>query len=156
VAPHGFVVAFAPFGEAAADRVAQQLERGNAFLDTGVPALGQHALLFGCRVGFADAVAAGRLNLAGESANVAFELHQLVVMIGECLFEALAAQLAPQLRFHTRFWWIRTTSWLPGVSPRCWLYHRRLGTLRHSRPSASFPSVGNNTSTNPASSIVSR
>ena len=57
--------------------------------------LGKNALLFGRRVRFADAVAAGRLNLAGEPADVAFELHQLVVMIGERLFEALAAQLAP-------------------------------------------------------------
>jgi hypothetical protein len=26
-----------------------------------------------------------------------------------------------QARVHMRFWWIKTTSWLPGVSPRCWL-----------------------------------
>jgi hypothetical protein len=84
-----------PFGEAAANRVAQQQERGNPFLDAGVLALGKNALLFGRRVRFAVAVAAGRLNLAGEPADVAFELHQLVVMIGERLFEALAAQLAP-------------------------------------------------------------
>jgi len=41
------------------------------------------------------AIAAGRLNLAGKPADVAFELHQLGVMICERLFEALAAQLAP-------------------------------------------------------------
>jgi hypothetical protein len=33
------------------------------------------------------------------------------------------------------------------VSPRCWLYHWRLGTLRHSLPSASFWSAGKKTST---------
>ena len=43
----------------------KQQERGNAFLNAGVLALGKNALLFGRRVRFADAVAASRLNLAG-------------------------------------------------------------------------------------------
>jgi hypothetical protein len=64
VPPHGLVVTFAAFGEAAADRVAQQLERSNAVLHAGVLALGQDALLLRCRVGFADAIASRRLNLA--------------------------------------------------------------------------------------------
>jgi hypothetical protein len=55
-----------------------------------------------------------------------------------------------------RFWWIRTTSWLPGVSPRCWLYHLRLGTVRRSLPSDSLWSAGKNNSVSPTSSIISR
>src|SRR6266550_8258590 len=93
--PHGLVVAFTAFGEAAADCVAQKLERGDALLDAGVLALGEDALLLRRRVGFADAVASRRLNLAREPTDIAFKLHQLGVMIFKSLFEALAAQLAP-------------------------------------------------------------
>jgi hypothetical protein len=80
---------------AAADRVAQQLERGDALLDSGGFALGKDTLLLRRCVSFADAVGSRRLNLAREPADVAFKLHQFGVMIFESLFEALAAQLAP-------------------------------------------------------------
>src|SRR5262249_54144798 len=95
VPPHWLVVAVPAFGKAAADRIPQQLQGGDALLDAGALALGESALLFGYRVGFADAVAAGRLNLASEPAYVAFELDQLGVGIFEGLCEGLAAQLPP-------------------------------------------------------------
>ncbi len=65
--PHRPVVPFAAFGEAAADRVAQQLERGDALLDAGILALGKDTLFLRRRVGFADAVASRRLNLPREA-----------------------------------------------------------------------------------------
>jgi hypothetical protein len=95
VSPNGLIVTFAAFGEAAAYRIAQQLERGDALLDAGVLALGEEALLLRRCVSFADAVASRRLDLAREPADVAFKLHQLGVTIFKSLLETLAAQLAP-------------------------------------------------------------
>jgi hypothetical protein len=95
VSPHRFVVAFAAFSEAAANCVAEQLKHRNALLDTTALPLGENALFLRRRVGFANAVAASRLDLAGEPADVALELHQLGIMIFNGLFEAVAAQLPP-------------------------------------------------------------
>jgi hypothetical protein len=72
VPPYGLVIALAAFGETAAYRVAQQLKRGDALLDTGALPFSENALFSRRRVGFADAVATSRLNLAGKSADVAF------------------------------------------------------------------------------------
>ena len=55
-----------------------------------------------------------------------------------------------------RLRWMSTTSFDPGVLPRWSEYHRRPGTLRHSRPSRSPLRAGSKNSVSPASSIVSR
>jgi hypothetical protein len=94
VPTYGLVVALPPFSKTGGDRVAQQLKRRYALLKLRALALSDSALFLGRRERLTDAVAAGRLYLAGQPSNVALKLSELIVPIRQGLFKPIAARLA--------------------------------------------------------------